>query len=133
MERSINLVLPRGNGQNASAAGDGASTVYAELRPAVGNLYIVDFAGLIHDDDAASRICAWLWYDGVTYTPLHAYAAFPLNTYQYLYEDLKLPHPLVCSYTSYLVASCVAPQAPHKVYLNYVVRKLHGVEPWLDA
>lgn len=128
------------NGQNASAAGDGAATVYASLQPNEGELWIVQLAVMMHDDDAASRIMAWYWYDGSTRTALFstvdaiAQATYvPLcGTRQFAAANISglssCGSPIVCDHNNYLQAGCVAPAAPHKAYLNYVVRKIRLAE-----
>jgi hypothetical protein len=41
--------------------------------------------------------------------------------------------PLVCSYASYLQAGIAAATVGKKVAINYVVRKVCGVEPWTNV
>lgn len=138
MERSLNVVFPVKNGTESSAAGDGAATVYASLQPPVGQLYIVDFASMWHDDNGAARAMYWYWYDGSTRTAMWATpAAIANGLYYALYRhDAGAPSgglPYVCSYSSFLQAACVAAGAGKKAYLQYRVRVVHGVEPWTDS
>lgn len=127
------------HGQASSAAGDGAATVYASLRPDEGEIYIVHLAVMMHDDDAASRIMAWYWYDGSTRTAMWStVSAIAQATYVSLFganqiaagtlSYLGAGGPLLCTRNSYLQAGCVAPAAPHKAYLNYLVRKIRTTE-----
>jgi len=139
MERDNSLVLPLENGQKESAAGDGAATVYASLAPAVGQIYIVDWACMIHDNVAVKAV-AWYWYNGVTRTSMFAVAGVASTTYTQLYGQVagglgiqSGGHPLICNPTSYLQAGCVAAEVGKKVYINYLVRMIRGVEPWSNA
>ena len=132
MERNLDLVFPVKNMQLASAGAGGNE--YIGLTPASGELWIVDFACMLHDDNAAARVLSWNWYDGATNTVLYGTpAAVALSIYVQLYGNVFTGgKPLVCSASRYLRAGVVAAGAGKKVYLNAIVRKIRGVEPWSD-
>lgn len=138
MERSINLCYPVEFGTKSSSAGDGAATVYATLQPPVGQLYLVDYAAMWHDDNGGNRVMYWYIYDGSTRTALWATPTAIANGLYYpLYRsDAGCPnggHPFLLSYSHYLQAACVAAAAGKKAYMQYVVRVIHGVEPWTNS
>lgn len=138
MERAIDLVLPLKNGQVESAAGDGAATVYASLRPPLGEVWLVDWAMLLHDN-AAAKVCAWYWYDGSTRTTLFMAGSIASTVYVQVSGIMTTvlgcfpTMPIQVNYASYLQAGCVAAEAGKKVYINYMVRRICGVEPWTNS
>jgi hypothetical protein len=132
-ERNLDLVLPVAHAQLLSAGAGGNE--YVDLRPPVGELWIVDTANMLHDDDAAARTILWQWYDGATGVVLWQSAAPILYmVYTQLYGNVESGgKPFYLSNASWIRAGALALVAGHKIVINYVVRRVLGVEPWTNV
>lgn len=115
---------------SGDATSGGAGNTDATIGPAAGSgeIWIVLFMTMWHDDDHAARNMQWRASEGGNSLGLHTTASDAALTYRSLYERMSgAPVPFTLDENSSLIARGVDVTAGHKVNWAGWVHKIKGM------
>lgn len=112
----------------SSDGGAGGADVSVAIRPSLGDIWIVRWMYIHHDDNAANRDMRFSAYDGSTEVFLKSSGAVAMDIQHPYYYGSEHKGATVLTYRVYAKAYALTVGAGKKVYVYGLVERIQGVE-----
>lgn len=104
-----------------------AGVAYCDIRPQEHEIWVINQMNAYHDDPAGLTLLYNIFDGGATPYEFGSSGALAVSTKTYLYDDVRLPEPVVLTYDHFMRIGGAGIAAGKKIYAQLVVTIFRGL------